>query len=236
MLEDREVERALVVMAHPDDVDFGCAGTLALWTDAGVEVTYLILTDGDAGGNHGPDDGDLAAARRAEQLAAARITGVRDVRFLGRPDGRLTPDLDLRRDITRTIRQVRPLRMLIPSPDRDWKAIIPSHPDHLAAGEAGINAVYPDARNPHAHPELRAEGLDPWTVPEVWLVNGLDPDHARDITEVFDRKMAALSSHASQIADMAALRTQMRDYHAAQAARAGLRGRLAELYQIVDTS
>ncbi|MFW5417081.1 PIG-L family deacetylase [Nocardiopsis sp. CNT-189] len=235
---EETVERALVVMAHPDDADFGCAGTVALWTRAGTAVTYLLVTDGEAGG----DDRTAGAAetaelRRAEQRRAAEAVGVHDVRFLGRPDGRVTASLELRRDIARVIRRVRPERMVIPSPERDWTRIHPSHPDHLAVGEAAICAVFPDARNPHAHPELlRDEGLAPWTVPEVWLTGGPDPDRFPDVTEVFAQKMAALSAHGSQIPDPAALEQGLRSWLSATAARAGLpEGRLAEAFRYVDT-
>ncbi|MFD0775643.1 PIG-L deacetylase family protein [Streptomonospora algeriensis] len=232
------IERALVVMAHPDDVDFGCAGTVALWTDAGVEVTYLMVTDGEAGGDDRTLDAEaMSELRRDEQRKAAQAVGVHDVRFLGYADGRVLPTLDLRRDIARVIRQVRPQRVVVPSPERDWKRIAPSHPDHLATGEAGINAVYPDARNPHAHPELLAEeGLKPWKAPEVWLVHGPAPDRFSDITGVFDRKLAALSCHASQIGDVAEVAGMLRPWLAEQAARGGLgEDRLAEAFQHVDT-
>lgn len=232
------IDRALVVMAHPDDVDFGCAGTVALWTDAGVEVTYLMVTDGEAGGDdRALDTGELADLRRSEQRKAAEAVGVHDVRFLGYGDGRVLPTLDLRRDIARVVRRVRPQRVVLPSPERDWKRIAPSHPDHLATGEAGINAVYPDARNPHAHPELLAEeGLEPWKVPEVWLVHGPSPDRFSDITDVFDRKLTALSCHASQIGDVAELGEALRPWLAEQAVGGGLgEDRLAEAFQHVDT-
>ncbi len=109
----------------------------------------------------------MAAIRRREQLDAAQAVGVTDVTFLGFPDGRLLPDLDLRRDIARVIRQFRPDRVVAQSPERNWARIYASHPDHLAAGEAAICAVYPDARNPFAFPELLEEGLEPHTVPET---------------------------------------------------------------------
>ncbi|WP_017539357.1 MULTISPECIES: PIG-L deacetylase family protein [Nocardiopsis] len=233
------VERALVVMAHPDDADFGCAGTVALWTRAGTEVVYLMVTDGDAGGDERTVDGrGMAELRRAEQGKAAAAVGVQDVRFLGYADGRVLPTLELRRDIARVIRQVRPQRLVMPSPDRDWRRIAVSHPDHLATGEAAINAVYPDARNPHAHPELLAEeGLEPWTVPQVWIPHGKEAEHLSDITEVFDRKLAALACHESQIPDISVLEPRLREWLAAEAARGGLpEGHLAETFQIVDTS
>ncbi|MHB8452379.1 MAG: PIG-L deacetylase family protein, partial [Mycobacteriales bacterium] len=182
MLADNEVERALVITAHPDDVDFGAGGTVASWTKAGVEVTYCVVTDGDAGGfDPAVPRSAIPAIRQAEQRAAAAELGVSDVRFLGYPDGRLAVSFELRRDLARVIRQVRPQRVLASSPVRNLARIQASHPDHLAAGEAALCAVYPDARNPFAHPELLAEeGLDPWIVPEVWLMGSPDADHYVD--------------------------------------------------------
>ncbi|GHC91023.1 GlcNAc-PI de-N-acetylase [Nocardiopsis terrae] len=232
-------ERALVVMAHPDDADFACAGTVALWTGAGTEVVYLMVTDGEAGGDEITlDSSEIAAMRREEQRRAAAEVGVKDVRFLGYPDGRVVASLGLRRDVSRVIRQVRPQRVVIPSPERDWDSIAASHPDHMATGEAALNAVYPDARNPHAHRELLAEeGLAPWTVPEVWVAGGPKANHHSDITGVFDRKMAALASHESQIGDITELEPMLRQWMAANAAEAGLpEGALAEVFQIVHTA
>src|SRR5437870_2619747 len=118
MLDDAEVERILVVTAHPDDVDFGAAGTVATWTDKGIEVAYCIVTDGDAGGfDPGVPRSDIPAIRRAEQEAAAKQVGVDDVTFLGYPDGRLEVSIELRRDIARVIRRVRPQRVVTQSPE-----------------------------------------------------------------------------------------------------------------------
>src|SRR3954471_8080228 len=169
-LSDDEIERILVVTAHPDDVDFGVAGSVGVWTAEGIEVSYCIITDGDAGG-FDPDvpRSEIAGIRRADQPAAAEQVGVTDLTFLGHPDGRLYPTIELRRDISRVIRKVRPQRVVCQSPDRNYKRVSPTHPDHLAAGEATLCAVYPDGRNPFAHPELAAEGLEAWTVPEVWM-------------------------------------------------------------------
>src|SRR5580658_8179418 len=165
VLDDTEIDRVLVFTAHPDDVDFGAAGTVARWTDAGLEVTYCVVTDGDAGGQ---DDGfpraEVPSLRRAEQVAAAKCVGVHDVRFLGYPDGRVEATLALRRDLARVIRQVRPDRVVCPSPERSYTRIGIGHPDHRAVGSAALDAVYPDARNPFAFPELRErEALPPRT-------------------------------------------------------------------------
>jgi LmbE family N-acetylglucosaminyl deacetylase len=227
-------------MAHPDDVDFGAAGTVAGWTARGIAVTYLIVTDGDAGGfDDGMTRAQMGALRRDEQRAAAACVGVDDVRFLGYPDGMLEPTLGLRRDIARVIRQVRPDRVVMPSPERNYERIHPSHPDHRAVGAAALDAVYPDARNPYAFPELLAdEGLEAWTVREVWLTGGPAVNHYVDVTDDFDRKLAALKSHASQTAHLGdGLAEELRGWLGANAAAAGLPdGRLAESFQVVDTS
>jgi LmbE family N-acetylglucosaminyl deacetylase len=237
-LTDAEVERVLVVTAHPDDVDFGASGTLAQWTSAGIGVTLCVVTDGDAGG-FDPDvpRSDIPGIRRAEQRSAAAHWGVDDVIFLGYRDGELTVSHDLRRDISRVIRQVRPRRMLIQSPERNWERIPASHPDHLAAGEAAIQAVYPDARNPFAHASLLGdEGLDAWTVEEVWVMAGPQPNHAVDITDTFPKKIAALRAHESQTAHMDDLESFVRGWGEMTAERFGLpTGRLAEAFQIVRT-
>jgi LmbE family N-acetylglucosaminyl deacetylase len=175
----------------------------------------------------------MAALRREEQRAAAKCVGVTDVRFLGYPDGRVEATLDLRRDIARVIRQVRPDRVLMPSPERNYERIYPSHPDHRAVGAAALDAVYPDARNPYAFPELRDEGLEAWTAREIWISGAGTGDHYVDVTDVFDRKVAALKSHASQVTrfDVEEL---LRGFLSANAERGGLgEGRLAEVFQIV---
>jgi LmbE family N-acetylglucosaminyl deacetylase len=238
LLGDDDVRRVLAVMAHPDDVDFSAAGTVATWTDKGIEVAYLIVTDGDAGGfDPTVPRSDIAGIRRAEQTAAAKCAGVGDVRFLGYPDGRVEATIGLRRDIARVIRQVRPDRVLIPSPERDLERIHANHPDHRAVGAAALDAVYPDARNPYAFPELvRGEGLEAWTAREVWISGGPAPNHHVDVTDVFDRKLAALKAHVSQTAHMDGLEDGLRGRLAAGAQAGGLPdGRLAETFQVVPT-
>jgi LmbE family N-acetylglucosaminyl deacetylase len=237
--EQGQVQRVLMVAAHPDDLDFGSAGTIATWTDAGLEVSYCIVTDGDAGGfDPQVPRSAIGSIRQDEQRKAAATLGVADVEFLGYPDGRLTVSFDLRRDIARAIRRVRPDRVVVPSPQRDLRNFYASHPDHQAAGEAALCAVYPDARNPFAHPELLAdEGLEAHTVPEVWVTSLNDrADHYVDITDTFDRKIAALRAHVSQTAHMTALEDRMRAWGSMQAQSAGLaEGRLAEGYLVLDT-
>jgi LmbE family N-acetylglucosaminyl deacetylase len=229
-----DVQRVLCVLAHPDDVDFGAAGTVAQWVDAGLEVAYLLVTRGDAGGFDDTPRERMPAIREAEQRAAAAVLGVKQVDFLdGYFDGAVTPTLALRRDIAAGIRRFRPDRILTSSPLRRWERIAgPSHPDHLAVGEATTCAVYPDARNAFAFPELLHDhGLEPWTVREVWYQAGPDPDHLVDVTDTYPRKLAALRAHVTQTAHVDDLDALLR------ARMSGLLGdgRLAEAFTIIRT-
>jgi LmbE family N-acetylglucosaminyl deacetylase len=232
---DDGVRRVLIVTAHPDDVDFGSAGTVAAFTKAGVEVTYCIATNGDAGGSdRSVSRPDMAALRQREQRAAAAEVGVTDVRFLGHPDGQLQATIPLRRDISRVIRQVKPERVLTQSPERRWDFIFASHPDHLAAGEAAVCAVYPDARNPFAHPELlNDEGLEPWTVHELWIGGVSGSNIAVETTSTIERKVAALRCHQSQIDDPAGVTERVTVNGRASGVEAGLpEGSSAELFRV----
>jgi LmbE family N-acetylglucosaminyl deacetylase len=165
------------------------------------------------------------------------VVGVHDVRFLGYPDGRVEATLDLRRDISRVIRQVRPDRVVMQSPVRNLDRIYASHPDHLVVAEAGIAAVYPDARNRWAHPELAEEGLEPWTVAQVWLgAGGTDLTHYVDITDAVERKVEALLCHKSQLPDPESTGEMVRAWAKMNAVNAGLpEGRFAEAVRIVNT-
>jgi LmbE family N-acetylglucosaminyl deacetylase len=231
------VDRVLVVTAHPDDVDFGAAGTVGVLTASGVRVSYCVVTNGEAGGDdRGVTRDEMAAVRREEQRAAAAEVGVDDVTFLGHPDGRVLATLDLRRDITAVIRRVRPQRVLAPSPERMWDRIFASHPDHLAVGEAATCAVYPDARNPFAHPGLLEEGLEPHVVDELWLMADPSPTLAVDVTAAFERKIAALSRHRSQLRDVDSVRERLGEIARWTAREAGLdEGSLAETFRRVPT-
>ncbi|MEO8750242.1 MAG: PIG-L deacetylase family protein [Allobranchiibius sp.] len=238
-LPTADVDRVLVVVAHPDDADFGAAGTTATWTRAGIEVTYLICTYGDQGGFDDTPRDQVPAIREAEQRAAAAAVGVSDVRFLsGYHDGSLDPTRELQRDIVRVMRQVRPQRVLTQSPQRWWDRIGASHPDHLAAGEATIRALYPAARNRFAFPELLAqEGLEPWTLTEVWLMADERAEHAVDITDTFDAKLTALRAHTSQTVHLGnGLEERLREWGTKTAQNAGMGpGRLAEIFRVVNT-
>jgi LmbE family N-acetylglucosaminyl deacetylase len=233
------IERVLVVVAHPDDCDFGCAATTARWTDAGIQVGYCIVTDGQAGGHDRSVPRDrMAAIRRAEQTEAARVVGVGDITFLGYPDGELTVSHALRRDITRVIRRLRPDRVVSQSPERSWGRIYASHPDHLAAAEATICAVYPDSRNPFAHPGLlQEEGLEPHTVRELWIMGTTERvNQWVDVTATADRKLEALRCHRSQYQDWPALEDRVRGWMRSGAETAGLSaGAAAEGFHRVST-
>jgi LmbE family N-acetylglucosaminyl deacetylase len=236
---DAPVERALVVTAHPDDVDFGAAGTIARWTDEGTQVTYCLVTDGDAGGHDpGVDRSQIAGIRRAEQEAAAKEVGVTDLVWLGYPDGALTVTMDLRWDISRVIRTVRPQRVVCQWPERNWRSIFASHPDHMAAGEATMCAVYPDARNPFAFADRPgASELAAHVVDEVWVMASSQADTFVDVTDTFERKLAALRRHVSQLEPSRGDPSEfLRAMLAANAANAGLpEGRLAEAFLVRHT-
>jgi LmbE family N-acetylglucosaminyl deacetylase len=226
-------DRILTVTAHPDDVDFGVAGSVAAWTAAGAAVTYCVVTDGDAGGfDPSVPRSRIPKIRRAEQAAAAAEVGVKDLVWLGHPDGRVEATIELRRDLTRVIRQVRPQWVVCQSPERLWDRLFASHPDHLAAGEATICAVYPDARNPFAFPELQEEGLEPHVVEQLWVMASPRSDTYVDVTDTFDAKVAALRAHRSQETDRDGnLEARLREWLGANARQAGWEdGRLAEAF------
>jgi LmbE family N-acetylglucosaminyl deacetylase len=237
-IEDSEIKRVLVVSAHPDDSDFGASGTIAGWIKMGIEVSYCICTNGDQGGEEsGIPLEEMPAVRQKEQRAAGAAIGVHDITFLNYRDGWLEPTIALRKDIVKAIRRTKPDRMVCQSPERNWDRIGASHPDHLAAGEAAIQAVYPDARNPFAFTDLLDEGLEPWRVKEVWVTAHATPDHWVDITDTFPLKMAALHSHVSQTAHNTELENMVREWGQRNAAMAGLaEGRIAEAFKIVNTN
>jgi LmbE family N-acetylglucosaminyl deacetylase len=238
MAHEDQVARVLVIAAHPDDVDFGAAGTIAQWTDAGLDVSYCMVTNGEAGGSdRSVPRTEMAAIRQAEQTAAAKQVGVHELHFLGYPDGRLEPSIALRRDLARVIRLLRPDRVVCQSPERNYLRMGASHPDHRAAGSAALDAVYPDSRNPFAFPELLAEEeLEPWTVREVWISGSPTPTTYIDITDTFHRKVAALRCHVSQISDPDELEGFLRGWLSRAAAQGGLPdGRLAETFQVLQT-
>ena len=230
--------KILVVVAHPDDVDFGSGGTIATWIAEGHEVVYCLVTDGQAGGSDNTVTREqVAQTRRLEQTAAAKILGVTELHWLGFQDGAVIADLNLRREISAVIRIVKPDRVLTQSAESNYSRIYASHPDHLATGEAAICAIYPDARNEFAFPELLSErGLAPHAVPETWIMAGPDPKHFVDTTDVLDQKIAALLCHESQHPDPAGLPARMRSWGEMIAKAGGLpAGRTAEAFLVIDT-
>ena len=238
-IADSEIKRVLVISAHPDDSDFGASGTIAQWVKKGIEVAYVFCTNGDQGGEEsGFTKEEMPAIRQREQRAAGAAIGVSDITFLNYIDGNLEATLGLRKDIVRQIRISQPDRMVCQSPERNWDRIGASHPDHLAAGEAAIQAVYPDARNPFAFTDLLYdEGLQPWRVKEIWVSAFANPDHFVDITDTFDLKIKALQAHASQTGHNENLETMVREWGERNAAAAGFeQGRIAEAFKIVNTN
>jgi LmbE family N-acetylglucosaminyl deacetylase len=196
--------RIFIVVAHPDDIEFGAAGSVAIWTDAGAEVVYCIVTNGAAGSNDKEVIYDqLVERRKQEQLEAARHVGVSQVHFLGYADGTLQATLELRRDITRLIRQFRPDRVVITDPTavllQEGEFSYINHPDHRASAEASLYAVFPSAETRPIFPELLEEGLEPHHVNELYLIMSDKPNVAVDITGAMDRKIQSLLAHRSQL-------------------------------------
>jgi LmbE family N-acetylglucosaminyl deacetylase len=221
---DSNPARVLAIAAHPDDLDFGAAGSTAALVAAGTEVTYLLCTRGDQGGFDDTPREQMPLLREKEQRDAAAAVGVHDVRFLdGFRDGWLEPTPDLVEAIVRVIRQVRPERVLVSSPERNWERIGASHPDHLATGEATVRAIYPAARNPFAFEHLLSdEGLQPWSVSSLWLMADPKPDTYVDITATFALKVAALRAHVSQTAHNPGIEDMLRTWARSTAESGGL--------------
>ncbi|MFM8752899.1 MAG: PIG-L deacetylase family protein [Actinomycetota bacterium] len=236
-LADTEIKRVLVVMAHPDDCDFGAGGTIAQWTAQGIHVSYCIITNGDQGGEEsGIPLEEMAAVRQQEQRNAGKALGVSDITYLNYRDGWLAPSMELRKDIVKAIRIAKPDRMVVQSPQRNYERVFASHPDHLAAGETAVQAVYPDARNPFAFTDLKEAGFEPWRVREVWMTGSPQPNHFVDITETFSKKIAALHAHVSQTAHNKALEKMVREWGERNAQAHGLpEGRVAEIFQVMNT-
>ncbi|MDW3220094.1 MAG: PIG-L deacetylase family protein [Acidimicrobiales bacterium] len=228
--------KALLVVAHPDDVDFGAAGTVATLTDNGVEVVYGLVTSGQAGEPAHLTPDELREIRQKEQTEAAAVVGVTELHWLDFPDGHLVADLELRKAIARLIRIVKPDLVITQTPVRNLDRVYAAHPDHLAAGEATVCAVYPDARNGHSFPELLAEGHEPHAVPRLWLMAGTDQNLHVDITDAIDRKIEALLAHHSQNDDRAeVLPGMIREWAEANAALVGHEGRAIESFRLVHT-
>ena len=196
-------ERVLVVAAHPDDIEFGAAGTVARWVDEGAEVRYLLATNGDKGSDDpSTDPSALGRRREEEQRAAAAEIGVSGVDFLAEPDGQLEPSLRLRERVTFAVRAFQPEAVMTHDPtvifvNNEWI----NHPDHRAVGQVTVDAVFPTARDPLNFPEHLAQGLQPWKVAELFLWSTNEANQIVDISGTLERKIAALSRHASQFHD-----------------------------------
>ncbi|MFU8771698.1 MAG: PIG-L deacetylase family protein [Anaerolineales bacterium] len=209
-------KKILVILAHPDDPEFFCGATIAHWTSDGHQVSYCLLTCGDKGASDiNTNIVELCKTRQKEQHAAASILGVHKVQFLGYKDGCLQPDMQLRRDITRIIRQEKPEILLTCDPTtlyiRDTRI---NHPDHRAAGQAVLDAVFPASGNPLYFIELwREESLAPHSVQEVWASLTTNPNVVLDVTAYWDIKIQALMQHTSQIDDLELLNERMRRRH-----------------------
>ena len=236
-LPDSEIKRILVVMAHPDDCDFGAGGSIAYWTSLGIHVSYCIITNGDQGGEEsGIPLEEMAKVRQKEQRDAGKALGVEDITYLNYRDGWLAPSMELRKDIVKAIRIAKPDRLICQSPERNYERVFASHPDHLAAGETSVQAVYPDARNPFAFTDLKEAGFEPWRVREVWMTGSPNPNHFVDITQTFDKKIAALHAHVSQTAHNKELEKMVREWGERNALANGLEaGRVAEIFQVMNT-
>ena len=213
MIKDKTVEsytRGMVVVAHPDDAEFGCSGTVAKWVKEGIQFVYVLCTDGSKGTSDrdiGPQE--LSRIRKDEQIAAGKLLGLNDVVFLDYPDGYLEPSLDLRRDISREIRRFKPDILITTNPTRTLTgAGYIGHPDHFAAGEATLSAVYPAARDHLTFPELLEEGLETHKVREVLIMGHDTPDKWIDVSSSIDIAIQSLLAHKSQLGIEAAERSK----------------------------
>lgn len=205
-------QKILVILAHPDDPEFFCGATLAKWAQAGHKITYCLLTCGDKGDSNTTLSGDdLCQRRHQEQRDAAKIIGAKEVHFLDRPDGYLVPDMDTRRAVTKAIRQFTPDILVSCDPTN----LFPSetyplnHPDHRAAGQIVIDAVFPAAGSALFFPELLVDGYQPHQPHELWLSLTHEPNTTIDVTDTWQTKLNAILQHKSQVKDPLRLRERM---------------------------
>ncbi len=200
--QEEPYQRGMVIVAHADDAEWGCSGTVARWCSLGWEVVYVLCTDGSKGSDD-PEmtSEELVRTRKREQLEAGKVLGLKDVVFLGYEDSMLQPTLELRRDLAREIRRHRPDVVITMNPSRDFGfGDYIGHPDHQAAGEAAASAVFPAARDRLTFPELLEEGLEPHKVRELWLMmTGDEADQFVNVTEYMEMAVKALEAHKSQV-------------------------------------
>lgn len=198
---DENWSRALAVVAHPDDLEYGSAAAIARWTAQGKQITYCLATRGEAGIASMPPEA-AGPLREKEELAAAAVVGVRDVEFLGYPDGVLEYGLPLRQDIARTIRRHRPELLITGNYRPTWRGGVPNQADHIAVGRAVIDAVR-DASNRWVFRELLSEGLEPWGGVRMVLVTGSPvPTHGVDVSDCFGVGLESLKAHATYLAGL----------------------------------
>jgi LmbE family N-acetylglucosaminyl deacetylase len=222
------------VSAHPDDIEFGCAGTVAKWTSEGVDVTYCIATDGSTGTQERDLVGEtLAGIRRKESELAAGVVGVSEIIWLGYPDGSVELTLGLRRDIARVFRRLRPHRFVVADPSPTIEDRFVNHPDHRAVGQASLDVTVTAGTTPGHFPELLAEGFGPWRgLRELWIMGPGTKPVAVDISTTLDRKVEALLCHRSQVgADGPRIAEWVRDWTAAAGGPHGFDH--AETFQVI---
>ena len=196
-------ESAMAIVAHPDDIEYSCAGTLAGWARAGSRLAYVICTSGEVGFDQpGLNLAEAAKLREAEQRQAAKIVGTEDVTFLGQPDGLLQPTLELRKMLVREIRRFRPEVVICGDPTTVWGGdSYINHPDHRAAATAALDAIFPAAGQPNLFADLEAEGISAHKPRKVFATSFGSGNHFVSIDETIDTKIAALRAHASQMKD-----------------------------------
>jgi LmbE family N-acetylglucosaminyl deacetylase len=201
-MEWDKFKKILIILAHPDDPEFFCGATIAYWAEKGHHISYCLLTNGEKGGNYQLKSEDLSKIRKSEQLLAAKVLGVEEVRFLDYPDGFIIPDIELRKTIVRVIRAQKADVLVTSDPTNYFpRPGYINHPDHRATGQVVMDATFPAAGNAHYFPDLIAEGLSPHAPEELWLSNPSQPDTIIDITRWWEKKLQALYEHRSQIGD-----------------------------------
>lgn len=241
--ENLGLSTVVAIASHPDDLDFGAAGTIAGLTQAGTRVVYCILTSGDAGGFEPGQRDQMSQRRQAEQRAAAAQVGVTDVEFLNFADGYIEPNHELIKQLVAVMRKWQPQAVITSHPEREWTRLQRSHPDHLACGEAVARAVYPAVENPFAYPELAEQGLEAFRL--RWLVMMGGPNRLNnlliDVTQTAELKLAALNEHHSQHPDPDKMRhfvlRQLAEQHPGHDDQAeGAQERMAEAFHLVEVN
>jgi LmbE family N-acetylglucosaminyl deacetylase len=225
-------ESAMAIVAHPDDVEFSCAGTLAVWARAGARISLVLCTSGDVGIARTDITRQQAAAiREVEAEAAAKIIGAAEIRFLREPDGSLQATLELRRKLVREIRRFRPEVVISGDPTVVWAGdTYINHPDHRAAALATVDAIFPAAGQPHVFEDLAAEGLEAHKVRKVFVTNWRDGDAWVAIDDTIDVKVAALKAHHSQMGEWD-VEKNIREWAAERAKDHGMQ--YAEIFRVV---